>query len=147
MEVLQFAIDETQYAVPLSRVLEVVPRVWLTPLPEAPPHVAGIFAYRGQIAIVLDIRARLGRAPEPPRLTDHLIVTAGRKRPIAVIADHAVGLRQLGPDAIQAPPLAAGPISGMVALDDGVLLVDDLDDVLSLEDEAATERGIEGLVR
>ena len=147
MEILQFAIDQTQYAVPLSRVLEVVPRVWLTPLPEAPAHVAGVFAYRGTIAVALDIRARLGHAPQPPRITDHLVITAGKKRPIAVIADQAVGLRQIGVDAIQPAPVTGGPISGIVTLPDGLLLVDDLDEVLSLDDEVATERGIAEISR
>lgn len=142
MEILEFSIDETRYAVPLSRVLEVLPRVWLTSLPEAPPHVAGVFAYRGQLALVVDIRQRLGHAPRAPRVSDHLVLTRGNRRPLAVIADQAHGLRDIGAQSFHPPPLR-GPLSGIVTLPEGLLLVDDLEQVLTAEDEAATERSIQ----
>ena len=42
-----FTLDETRYAVPAERVLEIVARVVLTPLPAVPAPILGVFSYRG----------------------------------------------------------------------------------------------------
>jgi len=145
VDVLHISIEGATYAVPLARVLEILPRVWLTPLPEAPPHVAGIFAYHGEVALAVDVRRRLGHGPAAPLVSDHFVLTRGRTRPLAVIVDRVHGVHALSAEALRAPPFGAPSIAGVVALPDGLLLVDDLDALLSVEDENAAERGIQAL--
>jgi chemotaxis signal transduction protein len=141
---LEFGLDGSRYAVPLPRVLEVLPRVWLTPLPAAPPHVGGIFAYRGELAVVVDPAVRLGHVtPRVPRVSDYFIMTRGARWPIAVVADQITGVRALPEEAMAASPLENAPVAGVVVLSDGILLVDHLDALLSFEEEVETQRGID----
>lgn len=55
MLALLFSIGDVAYAVMCDRVREIVPMPELKPLPQAPPHFAGVFNYRGQIVPVVDL--------------------------------------------------------------------------------------------
>lgn len=138
-------MDGASYGVPLSRVIEVIPRVWLTPLPSAPSHVAGAFAYRGRVAVALDIRRRLGLPARSELLTDHFVVTRGRLTTIAIIADQVLGVRTLSAESVHPSPVPSPAIAGIVARADGLLVVDDLDALLSAEEDAVTERALQAL--
>jgi purine-binding chemotaxis protein CheW len=140
--ILEFAIEGSRYGVRLERVIEVAPRVHLTPLPGTAPHVAGAFVYRGEIALAVDVRPRLRHPPRRPSLHDHLIVTRGRRRPIAAVVDRVVGLREIEPSAIAEAPVASAGIAGVVVLPDGLLLLDGLETVLSAEDEERAEAAL-----
>lgn len=142
MDVVELSVEGARYAVPLERVVEVLPRLWLTPLPGAPPHVAGAFAYRGRAAVALDLRSRLGHPPRKERLTDHFVVTRGDARPIAVIVDGVLGVRALDAADVRPAPMPSSVVAGVVALHDGLLLLDDLEALLSAEQVDATERAL-----
>lgn len=142
MHVLEFEIEATRYAVPVERVIEVVPRVWLTPLPTAARVIAGAFNYRGAVTVAVDLRSRLGHAARPPSPDDHLLVVRGARRVLALVVDPVRDLRPLAPGQVQAPTVAVPHIRGLVTLDDGLLLVEDLDAVLSLDEEEAVERAL-----
>ena len=60
---LVFSLGTDRYALLASAVREVLPLQRLKQIPEAPPWVAGLLSYRGQIVPVLDLCQRvLGRA-------------------------------------------------------------------------------------
>lgn len=145
MHALEFEIEDTRYAVPLARVVEVVPRVWLTPLPDVPAVIAGVFNYRGAVTVAVDLRARLGHPPRPASVNDHLLVVRSARRVVALVVDRVLALRVLADDALQAlsPPVAH--LRGVVAREEGLLLVEDLDAALSLDEERAADLGMERL--
>jgi chemotaxis signal transduction protein len=68
------AVGSERMAVPLRYVLEVVPRVLLSPLPEAKAHVAGYMRWRGAHAPVIDMGQRFTGVPLPIRLEDRILV-------------------------------------------------------------------------
>lgn len=63
---LQFQLDKDRYALDSSQVVEVLPRLDLKQIPQAPTGVAGAFNYRGKPVPVIDLcELALGR---PARL-------------------------------------------------------------------------------
>lgn len=140
-DVLEFVLDGARYGVHLDRVVEVAPRVRVTPLPGSPPHVVGAFAYRGELALAVEVRRRFGHPPRRASLGDHFLVVRGRKRLVGAIVDRVVGLRNVAPEEVNEAP-ASAELAGVVALPDGLLLLDDLDRALSPEDEEAAERAL-----
>jgi purine-binding chemotaxis protein CheW len=143
MQVLEFQLAEARYAVPVERVIEVVPRVWVTPLPGAAPVVAGVFNYRGSVTVAVDLRPRLGHPSRSPTPDDHLIVVQGARRVLALVVDRVSDLRALEPGSVQAPSIPLRHVRGIAALDDGLLLIEDLDAVLSLDEEESVDRGLQ----
>ena len=140
-DVLEFVLDGARYGVHLDRVVEVAPRVRVMPSPGAPAHVLGAFAHRGEVALAVDVRRRFGHAPRRASLEDHFLVVRGRERPIAAVVDRVVGVRQVAAEDVTAAP-ASADLAGVVALPDGLLLLDDLDGALSPEEEEAAERAL-----
>ena len=71
---LLFQLGEDRYALDSSTVAEILPLVAITPIPQAPAGVAGLFNYRGAPVPAIDLsRLTLGR-PAPARLNTRLVV-------------------------------------------------------------------------
>jgi chemotaxis-related protein WspB len=52
---LLFQLGEERYALDTSHVAEVLPLVAITPIPQAPTGVAGLFNYRGAPVPAIDL--------------------------------------------------------------------------------------------
>lgn len=99
--------------VPAAQVEEIVRLVATTPLPGAPPLVAGSFVHRGRSVVAIDLAHALGR-PRVPALDAHLVVV-GASRPFALLVDRTVTLVD-GPTVEGTAGDAAGPWgTGLVA--------------------------------
>lgn len=136
---LTFTLDDARYAVPLGRVVEVLPRVWITPLPGAPDVVAGVINHRGEARVVVDLRARLAHPPRAPSIDDHLLVVRAARRTVALLVDRVVAPQTLTlapPDALA---LRAPHVAGVALCDEGVILLEDLDAALSLDEDRAVD--------
>lgn len=138
-----FTIDATRYAVPAERVLEIVARVVLTPLPAVPAPILGVFSYRGKPMAAVDLRARLGHPARPPLRDDHFLIVRSARRDVALVVDRVTTTEPVAERRVWPPPLPARHLAGVVTLEDGVLLIEDLDAALSLDEERAVDAGLE----
>jgi chemotaxis-related protein WspB len=74
MLLLSFTAGPNRYAVDVARVVEVVPKVELRPLPHAPACLAGLLGYRGKVVPVIDLGLLLGTLPCRDRLSTRIIL-------------------------------------------------------------------------
>lgn len=74
MLVLTFQVDAVVYAVPVQQVIEVVPRVALREIPQAPPYFLGLLHYRGSALPVLDLGLLMGRSACRDRLDTRILL-------------------------------------------------------------------------
>jgi len=108
-------------------VIEVLPIVWVSPLPKAPPVVEGVIDFRGKVVPVLDLRARFGRPSSPPVLNEHLVVVKVAGRKLALHVDRAVGLETVPAEDIDSAALPeVDYAAGVARLANDLLLVHDL---------------------
>jgi chemotaxis-related protein WspB len=103
MLVLTFRVAEAPFAVAVSRVVEVVPRVTLRALPHAPGYLAGLLHYRGRAVPVVDLGSLIGGPPCADRLNTRIILVevGGRQagRPaslLGMIAERVDDVRSVG---------------------------------------------------
>jgi purine-binding chemotaxis protein CheW len=133
-EILLFTLESQRYALPLEDVRELVRAVRLTPLPQAPSVVEGLFNLRGELIPVLDMRRRF-RLPVRRLLpSDHFIITQAGPRVMALRVDRAEGLLPLAPDTLDKTPRelpGVGYVAGALKLPDGLVLLHDLRTFLS----------------
>jgi chemotaxis signal transduction protein len=131
-----FELAGTGYGVPsrLVRQIEMVEQI--TPVPNAPPFVAGLVFSRGHVIPALDLRARFGfdKIPYTPRT--RLIVVQAGERTVGMIVDSAREFVTIGSDAIQPPPeaiagLSGAYVEGIARLGERLVVLLDLDEVLS----------------
>ncbi len=142
-----FWLDEQRYALPLDSVKRVERAVAVTALPAAPEAVLGAVNVRGQVVPVFDLRRKFRLPERRPGLTDRLVVACTRHRPVALLADVVEGLLA-GPagEVISAEGVLPGLeyLRGVVRLDGGMVLIHDLDDFLSLEEEQKLDEAMRG---
>jgi chemotaxis-related protein WspB len=74
MLLLTFTVGPNRYAVDVGRVIEVVPRVDLRPIPHAPAFLAGLMAYRGKVVPVVELGLLLGTMPSRSCLSTRIIL-------------------------------------------------------------------------
>ena len=89
---LLFQLGEERYALDTSRVAEVLPLVAITPIPQAPVGVAGLFNYRGAPVPAIDLSRLTLNRPAPARLNTRLVVVhypdhRGDSRLLGLIAE------------------------------------------------------------
>jgi purine-binding chemotaxis protein CheW len=141
------SLEGRKIALHLSAVEKVYPSVAIDPLPKAPDVVLGIVSLRGRILPVLDIRKRFRLPERETRLSDRLIVARTPKRTVALLADDALGLMDGDPQAVPAGEILPGLeyVEGVGRIDGDLILIHNLEDFLSLDEEKALEKSLEGM--
>lgn len=145
IDVLELMLADTHHALPLGRVVEVVSRVDITRIPDLAAPLLGFFVYRGEPLPAVDLRHRLGYPARPPALADHFVVAQARSRRIALVVDRALGVRKIDPAAVRPPPESADAVAGISPIESDLLLIADLDAVLSLEQDRAVDAALRGM--
>jgi len=137
-----FSLDEQRYALDLGRVQRSIRVVAITPLPGAPGIVLGVVDLGGVVVPVIDLRRRFGHPPRDLRLSDQLLIASTPRRSVALLVDETNGVIEASPEGCAPaseilPSLAL--IDGAVKLEDGLILIHDLDRLLSLDEETAID--------
>lgn len=135
---LVFMLDGQRYALALSCAERVVRVAEITPLPEAPDVVQGIINYKGQVLPVCSVRRRFGFSDIEINLSHQFIIARASKRAVALLVDDVSGVmerveKEIVPSAHVLPEIKY--VRGVVKLEDGLVLIHDLDAFLSLDEE------------
>ena len=136
-----FRVGELSLAVPVSLVRRVVLAVEPRPLPGAPPGVRGFVELAGNALPLYDLRQRFGLPPRRLAVSDHFLVVWTGRREVVLWVDAVDGAREVGADAVKPAPdlgagLAGGDFSGVAARADGLVLIQDLERLLTAADDA-----------
>lgn len=110
MLLLTFGVSGCRYALEVQRVVEVVPRIPLRPIPHAPGYVAGLFNHGGAVVPVLDLGCLLDGAACAARLSTRIIVVNyplpdRRVVLLGVIAEQVTELREAREDQVRSQPV------------------------------------------
>jgi purine-binding chemotaxis protein CheW len=148
-QIVVFTLDEPRYALYLSAVERVVRGAEITPLPKAPEVVLGVINVQGEIILVMDIRKRLHLPARELDLGDQFILVRTARRRVALLVDSVVGCRQVR-DREQVPAGNVLPgaeyIHGLAKLEGNLILICDVDQFLSLDEERKLEAALAGNV-
>jgi purine-binding chemotaxis protein CheW len=135
---LVFTLDEHRYALHLSAVERALRIVEISPLPKAPDIVIGVINVQGRILPVMNIRRRFRLPEREPSLSDQLIIARASRRMVALVADAVIGvIGRPEQEVVEAEKILPGLeyVQGVVKLEDGIILIHDLNRFLSIEEE------------
>lgn len=141
-----FFLDGQRYALPLSSVTRIVCAAEVTPIPNAPAIVFGALNLQGDVIPVLDVRQRFQLPRRKIGVTDQFLIARTRRRSVALVVDEAQGLLEReASDVVSANLITPGleQFQGVVKLDDGLVLIHDLEKFLSLDEELALDAAME----
>lgn len=104
---LLFRIGKGRYALRATEVAEVLPRLPLKPIAQAPKWVAGVFAYRGAVVPAIDLSALTFGHPAQERTSTRLVLVHYRPdelqppRWLGLILEQATDTLRCHPDDFQ----------------------------------------------
>ena len=133
-----FALDESRYALHLFRVKRIVRVVAITPLPKAPEIVHGVINVQGQVIPVFNTRKRFRLPEREIDLSDQMIIATTSSRTVALVVDAVSGVVDHSEGEVIEPEDILPRmeyVEGVVKLEDGLVLIHDLDKFLSLDEE------------
>jgi chemotaxis-related protein WspB len=131
MLALTFQVGSDRVAVDVRRVREVVPRVRLAPVRDAPEWVAGAFVYRGRVVPVIDLYRLAGVGECPAHLSSRIMLVpvpgADPDAIVGLLATQVANVRELSVP-VNPPPGPPSPSLGLAVADgESVLRVLDPD--------------------
>lgn len=144
-QIVVFTLDELLYALPLPAVVKVIHAIEIRHLPKAPEIIAGIINVKGQIIPVADIRKRFGLAVHEIDPDDRLIIADTGKREVAIQVDTVTGIKDLVPRQLAVAKKTlpfAEHLRGVAKIDDELILIYDLEQFLSLDEEKELEQAL-----
>ena len=140
LKLVVFRIQKTFFGVDVSQVVEVTQPDNITVIPKAPPTVAGVTDFRGQIIPVINLAARLN-LESGLKENWYVIVTNALGSPIGVQVDYVESVLSVPKDSVNPSSSIAGInlqevdfLKGIVPSDLGLILLIDFEKLLSKEE-------------
>jgi purine-binding chemotaxis protein CheW len=99
-----FFLDGNFFGMPVQDVQEVVPHLPITPVPSAPPAVAGLFSLRGEILTAIELRACLGFPPRPEGQAPLNLVVHHGGEAVSLLVDEIGDVVTLEDSLFEPPP-------------------------------------------
>ncbi|WP_439862040.1 chemotaxis protein CheW [Pseudomonas sp. MBLB4136] len=137
--VLPFRLSGQHLAVALEQVVRVLPALRSTPLPGAPESICGLANVRGRLLPVVDLARRFGWRAPALDLWQPFIWLRSSKRELLLPVEHVEVVRAFATGDFTAAPDPRVPSSllrGVVRSAEGLLLIQDVEQLLSDSDEA-----------
>jgi len=145
-QLIVFCLGEQRYALALAAVEKVVRAVEVTRLPAAPDIVLGIVNVQGRVIPLINVRRRFRLPEREMALADQIVIAHTARRPVALVVDAVTGVLEYPErEAVAAWDILPDVdyIEGVVKLEDGLILIHNLDRFLSLDEETSLDRVLE----
>jgi purine-binding chemotaxis protein CheW len=144
-EYLTFMLADELYAVNVSNIKEVLGVPWITRVPRMPEFMNGVINLRGNVVPVLDLRQKFGLGATSITIDTGIIVTEVEDVfddsedecfTIGIFGDKVQQVITIDPSMIEPPPRIGVAIDtdfivGMGRLDDGFVIILNIDKILS----------------
>ncbi len=134
-----FGIEQEIYGIKVLRVQEVLRVPEIAPVPGAPPYVLGIINLRGNVVTVIDMRSRLRLGERAYNDQTRIIVVETRGQIAGILVDRVDEVIELSAENLAPLPNVGERensrfLSGVAHRGDDVLILVDVDQLLSAED-------------
>lgn len=149
VQLVTFRIGDEEFGLDVFTVHEILRWQEPTPMPRAPEFVEGVMDVRGTLVPVVDLRRRF-ELPEVRTDDDTRIVLVefGGER-LGLVVDAVTEVLRVPETAIAPPPryfrgLAAEFVRGIARAEQRLIVLVDMDRILSSQERIALERSLEG---
>ncbi len=135
MKVIVFQLADKEYAIPVEHVQGIEKLMHITRVPKTPHFVKGVINLRGVVTPIIDLRERFALPVSGNEDTTRIIIVMLDNMEVGFVVDSANDVLDISEEAIEHQPEVVGSleeefISGVVKLDDRLLILLHLDKIL-----------------
>jgi purine-binding chemotaxis protein CheW len=144
-QLVVFRLDQRRYALPLAVVERVVRAAEVTPLPRAPAIVLGAIDVHGRVLPVLNVRRRFLLPDREIGPADWFLLAHTPRHMLVLVVDDSEGVVERSQaEVVVSTQIVPGveDFPGVVRLDDGLVLIHDLERFLSLDEAHALDEAM-----
>lgn len=142
MQLVSFRLSQEEYGIEITKVQEIILMGEITRVPQTPEYIKGLINLRSTVIPIVDLRLRFGLAQEPTTDETRIMVVNVAGKIIGIIVDAVSEVLRIGKEQIAPPPptvagLGREYLTGLVKLEKRLLILLDIDKILSLEPSEA----------
>ena len=141
LQLVTFSIADEEFGVDILKVQEIIRTMEISKVPRSPDFVEGVINLRGKVIPIIDLRRRFGLAHKQHDKNTRIIVIEMTDVIVGFVVDAVSEVLRIPTSTVEPPPpVVAGMdseyISGVGKLEGSLLILLDLDKLLSSDDMA-----------
>ncbi|RCK78579.1 MAG: Positive regulator of CheA protein activity (CheW) [Candidatus Ozemobacter sibiricus] len=143
VQVVGFYLGNDEYAITIAKVREIQSMTEIRKVPKAPKFVEGVINLRGRILPIIDLRKRFELPPAVDPAQAKILIVEFNRNHVGLVVDNVSEVIRLYSDQIEKTPdifslsIDSRYISGVAKLDDRLIILLDVEKLLSFEEQNA----------
>jgi len=148
IKVVGFQIGDEEYAIDIMKIDSVTEMLKIMKLPGLPVFIKGVANLRGEVIPILNTRSKFGLSPKPDDSKDRIVIILVGAKKVGMIVDEVKEVLTLQEEQLEETPTTAGTstarfISAIAKLDKRMLIILDIDKILSEEEIVRMDKALE----
>ena len=149
MQLVSFKLSDETYGIEITKIREIILVGEITRVPETPHYIKGLINLRSSVIPVIDLRARFSLAENELTQDSRIMVLNVGRRTIGIVVDSVNEVLRVSQEQISpAPPTVASLgnqyMTGLVRLEEQLLILLDVDRLFGEEATAAMDAAVAG---
>jgi purine-binding chemotaxis protein CheW len=143
-QLVSFYLGQEVYGLEITKVREIILISEITQVPQTPTYVKGLINLRSSVIPVVDLRTRFGLPEGELTAESRIMVVDMGGKTVGIIVDAVSEVLRVSRDQIAPPPATVASLgreylTGLVRLDDKLLILLDIDRILEHQELAAAK--------
>lgn len=139
VQLIVFNLGDEEYGADINQVREIIRTGTITPIPDSPDFIKGVANVRGEIPVIIDLKERFFLPAKENVGNKHIVMTERDKSIFGLLVDEVTEVLRIPQSDIKAAPEIVTKVdreyvSGVITLDDRLIILLDLYKVLSTEE-------------
>jgi len=148
IKVVGFQIGDEEYAIDIMKIDSVTEMLKIMKLPGLPTFVKGVANLRGEVIPILNTRTKFGLTSKPDDSKDRIVIILVGNKKVGMIVDEVKEVLTLQDEQLEETPSTAGAssarfISAIAKLDNRMLIILDIDKILSEDEILRMDKALE----
>jgi len=141
LQLIVFNLGDEEYGANINQVREIIRTGTITPIPDSPDFIKGLSNIRGEIPVIIDLKARFFLPQDEDVESKNIVITEQEKNIFGLLVDEVTEVLRIPETDIRPTPelvtrIDRTYISGMITLENRLIILLDLTRVLSEEELA-----------
>ncbi len=139
IKVVSFKVGEEEYAIDIMKIDSVSEMLKVMKLPGMPAFIMGVTNLRGEVIPVINTRSKFGLEKKERNEKDRIVVVYIGDKKVGIVVDEVREVLTLHHEQVEEPPTTVGSmsakyISAIAKLEDRMLIILDIDKILTTEE-------------